>query len=255
VRNPSLEAHRVEALLDNRSWHERKALFALLGADAGVATALGYSFGPDPLHPEYAFLAAAAGGLRRSFVVLKPDALSVSLVAFDLVPAPSATFQLEGFAEPAVRGSEVTAALPGKRAAMKASILLPGGQDATIEAAQGGIAISRKRASPESLFLCVMQFAETASHVEFVGSVDLAGVRIGHWVVLSHNEVHSAREPQFFFVERSGPVKCLVTGLAPGAWELWHNGFVTEPSLEVNPRAGALYFEGDAGNYFFRRYS
>jgi hypothetical protein len=172
------------------AWHERKALWTLLGEDAERATALGYSAGPDPLRPQYAFLAAAIGARRRSFVRLKPPAAPAVLVTFDLAPPSPAALTVR----------------------------------------------------PESA-------------VEFVRSVDLDGVRIGDWVVLFHNEIYSAREPQFFFVDREGPLKCLVTGLAPGAWELWHNGFVKEPSLEVNPRAGALYFEGLAGNYFFRRYS
>lgn len=256
MQTPPLNAHDIEMLLESRSWHERKALFALLGSDAASAAALGYSFGPDPLHPEFAFLAAAAGERRRSFVMLKPDAASMALVTFDLVPTPRAVYQLEGLAEPVVRGNVVTATLPARRAVMKASILLPGGEDGKIGAAHGRLTISRTSAAPESLFLCAMQFSEvSATHVEFIGSVDLAGVRIGQWVILFHNEVRSAREPQFFFVERDGPVKCLVNGLAPGAWELWHNGFVKEPPLEVSPRAGALYFEGLAGNYFFRRYN
>ncbi len=254
MQTPPLNAHDIQALLESPAWHERKFLFALLGADAASAAALGYSLGPDPLHPEFAFLAVAVGERRRSFVVLKPDAASLTLVTFDIVPSPRAIYHLEGFAEPVLRGNVVTAALPSRRA-VKASILLPG-DDGKIEAATGRIAISQTSASPESLFLCAMQFGQTsAERVEFVGSVDLAGVRAGEWVILFHNEVRSAREPQFFFVEREGPVKCLVGGLAPGAWELWHNGFVKDPSLEVSPRAGALYFEGLAGNYFFRRYS
>lgn len=211
--------NEVEALLDSPSWHERKALWTLLGEDAERATALGYSFGPDPLHPQFAFLATAVGARRRSFVMLKPSAAPAALVTFDLAPAPVQT-----------------AAPQLKRFRVKADVL-----------------------KSEGLFLCAMQFSDSeakpAVAVEFIGSVDLAGARIGEWVVLFHNEAHSAREPQFFFVDREGPVRCLVTGLAPGAWELWHNGFVKEPSLEVSPRAGALYFEGTAGNYFFRRYS
>jgi hypothetical protein len=170
-----------------------------------------------------------------------------------LVPASGAAYSLEGFRQPAISGNAVSAALPSGRL-IKAGILLPGASDAKIDAASERISVSSKKAAPENLFLCAMEFGESSAP-EFIGSVDLAGARIGEWVVLFHNEARSAREPQFFFVDREGPAKCLVSGLAPGDWELWHSGFVKEPSLEVSPRAGALYFEGPAGSYFMRRYN
>lgn len=212
-----LEAREVEALLESPSWHERKALAALFGHDAERAAALEYSCGPDLRRPEFALL-AETGTRRRVFVMLKPPGSPAALVIFDLAPAPR-----QG------------APLNLKRFRVKTDIL-----------------------KSEGLFLGVIQFSgnETApAAVEFTGSVDLDGARIGNWIVLFHNELDSAREPQFFFVDREGPVKCLIAGLAPGLWELWHNGFVKEPSLEVSPRAGSLYFEGAAGSYFFRRYA
>jgi len=211
-----LESRAIEALLESPSWHERKALTALFGRDAERAAAFEYSCGPDQRRPEFAFV-AETGARRRALVMLKPPASPAALVIFDFAPA--------------LRQS---APLNLKRFRAKTDIL-----------------------KPEGPFLCVIQFSanETApAAVEFTGSVDLEGARIGDWIVLFHNEPDSAREPQFFFVDREGHVKCLIAGLAPGAWELWHNGFVKEPSLEVSPRAGTLYFEGAAGSYFFRRY-
>lgn len=211
-----LESREVEALVESSSWHERKALAALLGRDAERAAALEYSCGPDLRRPEFALL-AETGARRRALVMLKPPGSPAALVVFDLAPAPRQQKPLNL-----------------KRFRVKTDVL-----------------------NSEGRFLCVVQFSENEtapSAVEFTGSVDLDGARIGDWIVLFHNEPNSAREPQFFFVDRGGPVKCLVAGLAPGLWELWHNGFVKEQSLEVSPRAGALYFEGAAGSYFFRRY-
>jgi hypothetical protein len=249
----SLRAFDIENLLDSPSWDELRTLSLLLGRDKEKTTALGYNAGPDPRHPSFAFLAGANGDERCSFVVVKLDAVRTALLTFAIIPRAGAEFAFEGFADPAARGSRLTAALPSRRLFMSADILLPAG----FEFAPGRVAMSQKGPAVQSLFLVAMRFSPRLenSPVRFINSVDLAGARIGEWVVFFHNETHSAREPQFFFVEGGASVRCLVTGLAPGAWELWHNGFVKEPSLEVTPRAGSLYFEGDAGDYFLRRYN
>ncbi len=256
----SLRALDIETLLNTGSWHEVRSLSVLLGDDRDNSAALGHAFGPRRRDPDFAFLAAANGDTRHSFVLLRPDAVSTALLTFAIVPASRAEFAFEGFADSSLRGNRLTAALPSRRMFMNACVLLPAGESAAIAPAPDRIVVSQKGPAPQCLFLFAMQFHAREDRrsdlpVEFISSVDLAGACIGRWVVLFHNETHTAREPQFFYVDRDGPLQFVVTGLAPGAWELWHAGFVKEPSLEVPPRAGSLYFEGFAGDYFLRRYN
>jgi hypothetical protein len=95
--------------------------------------------------------------------------------------------------------------------------------------------------------------AEPAPAVNDVASVDLRGVRIANWVVLFHSETYSARSPLSFDVEGTEPLRFLITGLAPGTWEIWRNGWLEDPSGAVGRTSGALYFEGRPGSYFLRR--
>jgi len=114
-----------------------------------------------------------------------------------------------------------------------------------------------KKAPAERLFLNVVQFpgpeGGTPLPVGEVSSVELAGVRLADRVVLFHADSRSARSAVSFSVEGNGDLKYLVTGLAPGAWEIWWNGWLEDPQGAVEPRAGALYFEGPPGSYFLRR--
>ncbi len=88
-----------------------------------------------------------------------------------------------------------------------------------------------------------------------VDSLDLAGTRLGDWVVLFNVEQLSTRSAVWFEVKGGARLRFLVTGLAPGTWEIWRNGFLEDPGGVVWRGAGALYFEGEAGQYFLRRLS
>ncbi len=94
---------------------------------------------------------------------------------------------------------------------------------------------------------------DAALPAEEISSIDFAGVRLASWVVLFHTESASARSAVSFEVKGDGPLKFLVTGLAPGAWDIWRNGWLEDTSAFVSPQAGALYFEGRPGSYFLRR--
>lgn len=88
---------------------------------------------------------------------------------------------------------------------------------------------------------------------ERIRDLDLAGARLGGTVALFHREISPARSAVSFHVDAPGKLKYLVTGLAPGSWDLWFQGF-REDSLTVKPREACLYFEGEAGGYFLRRF-
>ncbi len=86
-----------------------------------------------------------------------------------------------------------------------------------------------------------------------IGSIDFGGVRLQGWVLLFHAESNSARSAVSFNVKGAGPLRFLIGGLGPGTWEIWRNGWLEDPSGTVERTAGALYFEGPAGDYFLRR--
>jgi len=101
--------------------------------------------------------------------------------------------------------------------------------------------------------LRIKQLQAAAPPKNSVSSADFAGVRLAGWVVLFHADVRSARSAVSFVLEGDDKLKFLVTGLAPGTWEIWRNGWLENQQAFVAPRAGALYFEGLAGSYFLRR--
>jgi hypothetical protein len=245
----------VRVLNSQGGWWELESLRALLGSEARFSKALGYDFGPDPRRPEYAFLATdvteAYGGrvrdAKRSLVFLNLGAQGIAgaLVTFDLVIAADAAQRVEWLIQdlekPEFRGSPFSGDLRlGERKWKLESRTL-----------------SAKRTSAETLFLNLLQFVDPGAATPLpageVSSVELAGVRLADRVVLFHADTTSARGAVSFSVTGGGTLKYLVTGLAPGTWEVWWNGWLEDPQGFVDPKAGALYFEGPAGSYFLRR--
>lgn len=233
----------VRVLNSQGGWWELESLRALLGSEARFSKALGYDFGPDPRRPEYAFLATdvteAYGGrvrdAKRSFVFLNLGAqgIAAALVTFDLVIAADAAQRVEWLIQDL-----------GK----------PHGEPKwRLESRT----LSAKRTSAETLFLNLLQFVDPEAATPLpageVSSVELAGVRLADRVVLFHADTTSARGAVSFSVTGGGTLKYLVTGLAPGTWEVWWNGWLEDPQGFVDPKAGALYFEGPPGSYFLRR--
>lgn len=97
---------------------------------------------------------------------------------------------------------------------------------------------------------------ETDAQATRIRSLDLTGVRIGDTVVLFHMEDRMARSAVSFDTGGgSGRVRFIVTGLAPGMWEIWRNGWLVEPEAPVRAPEGVLYFEERPGSYFLRRLS
>ena len=92
----------------------------------------------------------------------------------------------------------------------------------------------------------------TAPKVQSIESMDLAGVRVGDWAVLFNLEPRATRGAVWFDIPVMDKLRILVTGLAPGQWDLWRNGWLIEQGAIVRPTAGALYFEGAGGTWFLR---
>lgn len=88
---------------------------------------------------------------------------------------------------------------------------------------------------------------------ERIQDLDFAGARLGAYVALFHRATSPARSSASFRLDAPGKLKYLVTGLAPGDWDIWFQGY-REDSLTVHPREACLYFEGDPGGYFLRRW-
>jgi len=96
----------------------------------------------------------------------------------------------------------------------------------------------------------VLRVSESAINVS---SLDLAGAALGDTAVLFHTEASSARSAVSFDSSETGGRRYLITGLAPGTWEVWRNGWLLDLDGRVMPQAGCLYFEERPGSYFFRR--
>jgi hypothetical protein len=94
--------------------------------------------------------------------------------------------------------------------------------------------------------------AATAPKTEPIESMDLAGVCVGEWALLFNIEPRATRGAVWFETAGAAKHRALVTGLAPGQWDIWRNGWLVEQGAIVRPTAGALYFEGPAGTYFLR---
>jgi hypothetical protein len=87
-----------------------------------------------------------------------------------------------------------------------------------------------------------------------ISSLDLEGVRIGDAVVLFHTEAGLARSALSFDTgQGGGRLRYIVTGVAPGMWEVWRNGWVVDIGVPVRNGEGVLYFEERPGSYFIRR--
>jgi hypothetical protein len=120
-----------------------------------------------------------------------------------------------------------------------------------LEGADGRENVSTVAATESaSLHLIEMAKSQPAGKVE---SEDLAGLRLGGRVVLFHTETRMAQSAVSFDVAGPARLQFLVTGLAPGPWEVWRAGMLEIDDQVVAPAAGTLHFSGKPGSYFLRR--
>lgn len=94
---------------------------------------------------------------------------------------------------------------------------------------------------------------EGSAKPEFLREVDLIGAAAGDWTVWFHRDKASAQSAVSFIIPKGPETRFLVTGLAPGAWDVWHDGWREEFPLRVAPEAGAAFWKGLRGSYFLRR--
>ena len=104
----------------------------------------------------------------------------------------------------------------------------------------------------ESSALHVIQMGKVLG-IAKIESDDLAGVRLAEHVVAFHTETRMAQSAVSFEVGGPAALKFLITGLAPGPWEIWRAGMLEISDSVVAPEAGALHFIGKPGSYFLRR--
>lgn len=220
----------VALIASPQPWWPLSALRTLLGAQSAAAKPLGYYAGPDPKRPAIAF---AAFDVTRAYD--QKTILDVKR-SFALLGSVLITFDYVVCAEP----SESRWVLEGPE--------LPGKDVSRVQAPL--------KAAVDTQHLNVLQSPTTEhphSRVEEISTIDLAGVRIGDWIVLFNADNHSAASGVYFTIEGDRVVKCLLTGLAPGRWEIWRNGWREDSGPDVAKEAGALYMEGKPGSYFVRR--
>jgi hypothetical protein len=88
-----------------------------------------------------------------------------------------------------------------------------------------------------------------------ISSLDLEGVVAGSTVVLFHNEARLAGSVLSFDTGKQEPksLRFIVTGVAPGAWDIWRDGWLIEDSVPVRAGEAVLSFSGRPGSYFLRR--
>jgi hypothetical protein len=229
--------------------------------------------------------------VKRSFVFLNLGAAAAqaALIVFDRVVATNPAFTkywlLQSVTEPQVVGATQVVSLTqnGWSGKLVNTTLLPVSDNARVSTVGGPgkefwvfgknypdrkepadpemggwrVEISPKAPAAADLFLNVMQILDRSAAkpfpVEKIESRDVVGLRLSDRVVLFNPLGGRAAQPVTFAAQGPGTLKFLVTDLAEGPWQVWRDGRIVAPALEVSGDAGTLYFEGSAGNYSLRR--
>jgi heparin/heparan-sulfate lyase len=231
--------------------------------------------------------------VRRAFVFLNlgESNAPAALVVFDRVVSSNAAFRkywlLHSMEEPVIEGNRATVRLTqlGWTGKLVNTTLLPepansdiakvGGpgkefwvfgenypnapRRGTPEESETGswrIELSPKQPAETDCFLNVMQIMDgdaAPKQVEAVAGSTLAGLRLADRVVLFQRGERSLDREASFTARGAANLKYLVTGLAAGTWQVWRDGRILLPAVEVAGTAGTLYFEGPAGTYSLRR--
>lgn len=218
---------------------------------AGAERVLGYARGPKEDAPEWAFLAcdttaAPFRAARRSVVVVKIGPEPATIVTFDFAtPAGASWRQLIETA-----GASQLSGNSFRAGPVHHTVLLPGGGDPLLDATEGGVIVTSRKQREDAILLHVAQ-AGAVLPVELIWTIDLAGVRVGDRIIAFHAGLRMAHQPVFFDVDEGAHLKFLLTGLAPGSWDIWWKGWLEQSGLWVAPHTGTLYFEGPAGGYYF----
>ncbi len=226
--------------------------------------------------------------VRRSFVFLNLGGeVRAVLVVFDRVVSSDPAFKkywlLHSMEEPVIAGNNATVALTerGWTGKLVNTALLPEAGNAEIvkiggpgkefwvfgrnfpnqitrgdpkdsELGAWRVEISPAKPSAEDLLLNVLQVMNRAVErplaAERIDSGGLVGVRIADWAVLFNKSGERSAGPVAFTLTGGARVRCLVTDLAAGAWNIRRDGRPL-PAATVTGDAGTLYFEGTGGGY------
>jgi hypothetical protein len=114
------------------------------------------------------------------------------------------------------------------------------------------VEVSPAKASPNDLFLNVMQIMDGDAAplpVQSVDSATTAGVRIADRVVLFQRDSRRADREIKFAISGPGSWKFLATDLAAGTWQVSRDGAALAPNVTVTADEGTAWFSGPAGNY------
>lgn len=95
----------------------------------------------------------------------------------------------------------------------------------------------------------------TSARTRAITSLDLEGVIVGSAVVLFYTEARPASSAVSFDTGKTDAerLRFIVTGTAPGMWEVWRDGWIVDIGVPVRGTEGVLAFEGRPGSYFIRR--
>lgn len=97
---------------------------------------------------------------------------------------------------------------------------------------------------------------EGAKPAARLDSLDVAGVLVGEDAVLFHSEPGLLRSAFSFDTGagvKASTLRFTITGVAPGIWEIWRNGWVVDIGVRVREREAVLHFSERPGSYFIRR--
>lgn len=212
----SLVINPIQPSAGGLQWWDPQSLKHLLPNTSPPVRLMAYAAGPQPSAPSYAFAAFDETASHQ------PAARAVRRSIVAIEGATTLSFDWVAANDPAARWT------------------MP----------EGG----RRLQSPnnaEGAFLTTF----TTEPVLPVEGVDLTGARIGDWLVLFHTDALSASSAVSFYLPGRDRLRILLTGLAPGVWQIWHNGWLEEPHAAIAKSAFSYYWEAAAGDYFLRRLS
>mgnify|MGYP001137922622 CR=1 FL=1 len=237
----SLDTEALGRLLDGRGnlWRDAGFRHGLLGPSS-PGLPVRHAAGPDAQSPAYVYIAQTLRGdaasqapwIRRALICLKAGAC----LSFDQVRSYGAAVrpvlelrQAKGFEVLAPRAHRV-------RRLDDRLLVEPTAQE-----------------TEQTIATLVFPRASARPDTGMVESLEFVGARVAEWVALFHLDSRSAGGAASFEVKGAGTLRFVITGLAGGTWEIWHNGFLTDSQGGVEKSSGVLYFEGKPGGYFLRR--
>jgi heparin/heparan-sulfate lyase len=118
------------------------------------------------------------------------------------------------------------------------------------------IELSPRTQSATDLFLNVLQVKNSGQRrtlaVEKIENDQLVGVKLADRVVLFSKSGRRTNQKVGFFYAGDGKFQHLATDLAAGTWQVWRDGRIVVPAIEVSEEAGVICFEGTSGRYELR---